>query len=288
MILRVISVEDWAEIRRLHRAEGVSVSEVARRLGISRNTVRAALASDRRPQYERALRPTLADGIEAQVRALLVEFPRMPATVIAQRIGWTHSLTTLKDRLRQIRPEYVGIDPVDRVVYQPGEIAQCDLWFPETPVPVAAGQQRILPGAGDDVGVLPVPDRDDAALAPRRGPALGHAGLISGLGRVTKTLVWDARRRSVAPGSSRLRRRRSPARSPRRSSWPRPGIRSSKAWSSATTGSSRPRSCRGRRFASPADFNDQWIRRSAWCIGSGWGGTTTCASTPTTTRSTRG
>jgi hypothetical protein len=29
--------------------------------------------------------------------------------------------------VRQLRPEYVGIDPVDRVVYQPGEIAQCDL-----------------------------------------------------------------------------------------------------------------------------------------------------------------
>jgi hypothetical protein len=31
--------------------------------------------------------------VEAQVRALLAEFPRMPATVIAERIGWTHSLT---------------------------------------------------------------------------------------------------------------------------------------------------------------------------------------------------
>ena len=39
----------------------------------------------------------------------------------------------------------MGIDPVDRVVYQPGEVTQCDLWFPETPVPVAAGQARVLP-----------------------------------------------------------------------------------------------------------------------------------------------
>jgi IS30 family transposase len=37
---RVISVEDWAEIRRLHRAEGVPIKEIARRLGIARNTVR--------------------------------------------------------------------------------------------------------------------------------------------------------------------------------------------------------------------------------------------------------
>ena len=40
-------MEDWAEIRRLRRAEGESISEIARRLGISRNTVRSALASDR-------------------------------------------------------------------------------------------------------------------------------------------------------------------------------------------------------------------------------------------------
>jgi hypothetical protein len=72
--------------------------------------VRAALASDRLPKYVRAPRPTLADGVEAQVRAQLAEFPRMPATVIAQRIGWQHSMTTLKDRVRAIRPEYVGID----------------------------------------------------------------------------------------------------------------------------------------------------------------------------------
>ncbi|PPJ01083.1 hypothetical protein C5E51_34900 [Nocardia nova] len=30
-------MEDWAEIRRLYRSEGVSISEIARRLGIARN-----------------------------------------------------------------------------------------------------------------------------------------------------------------------------------------------------------------------------------------------------------
>ena len=43
---RVISVEDWAEIRRLHRAEGMPIKAIARRLGISRNAVRRALAKD--------------------------------------------------------------------------------------------------------------------------------------------------------------------------------------------------------------------------------------------------
>ena len=47
-------MEDWAEIRRLHRAEGVPIKEIARQLGIARNTVRAALASDAPPKYQRA------------------------------------------------------------------------------------------------------------------------------------------------------------------------------------------------------------------------------------------
>ncbi len=39
-------MEDWAEIRRLHRAEGLPIKAIVRVLGISRNTVRAAIASD--------------------------------------------------------------------------------------------------------------------------------------------------------------------------------------------------------------------------------------------------
>jgi transcriptional regulator with XRE-family HTH domain len=49
----VLSVEDWAEIRRLRRSERLSILEVARVLGISRNTVKAALASDGPPKYRR-------------------------------------------------------------------------------------------------------------------------------------------------------------------------------------------------------------------------------------------
>jgi DNA-binding transcriptional regulator LsrR (DeoR family) len=41
----VIKVEDWSEIRRLHRGEGMPIKGIARRLKISRNTVRSALAA---------------------------------------------------------------------------------------------------------------------------------------------------------------------------------------------------------------------------------------------------
>ena len=78
----MLSVEDWAEIRRLHRAEGVPVKAIARMLGISRNTVRAAIASDGPPKYERKPAGSIVDAVEPRVRELLRAYPTMPATVI--------------------------------------------------------------------------------------------------------------------------------------------------------------------------------------------------------------
>jgi transposase len=78
----VISVEDWAEIRRLHMSEGVSIKGIVRRLGVARNTVRAALASDEPPRYERERSGSLVDEFEPQIRVLLAATPSMPASVI--------------------------------------------------------------------------------------------------------------------------------------------------------------------------------------------------------------
>ena len=94
-------MEDWAEIRRLHRAEGMPIKAIARRMGISKNTVKRALAAEEPPKYQRASRGSIVDAAEPQIRALLKEFPEMPATVIAQRIGWDRSMTVLKARVRE-------------------------------------------------------------------------------------------------------------------------------------------------------------------------------------------
>ena len=86
--------------------------------------MRAALASDRAPEYSRPVRGSLVDAVEPEVRKLLRATPRMPATVIAEQIGWEHSITILKDRVRGLRPLYAGIDPADRLVHEPGVAAQ--------------------------------------------------------------------------------------------------------------------------------------------------------------------
>jgi DNA-binding transcriptional regulator LsrR (DeoR family) len=48
----VLSVEDWAEIRRLHFAEGLGIKTIAKRLGVARNTVRIAVRSGNRPHID--------------------------------------------------------------------------------------------------------------------------------------------------------------------------------------------------------------------------------------------
>ena len=79
---------------------------------------------------------SVADAAEPRIRELLAACPRMPATVVAERIGWSYSIRTLSGRVRELRPLYLPPDPASRTTYPAGEIAQCDFWFPDVVVPV--------------------------------------------------------------------------------------------------------------------------------------------------------
>ncbi len=184
-------MEDWAEIRRLHLAEGIPIKVIAKTRGLSRNAVRRALRAEGPPKYVRPPRGSLADAAEPQVRELLAAWPTMPATVIAERIGWEHSLTVLKDRVRELRPLFTPPDPASRTTYQPGELAQCDLWFPPVDIPLGHGQVGRPPVLVMVSGYSRVMD---AVLLPsRQSPDLlaGHWLLLQRLGRVPRALVWD-------------------------------------------------------------------------------------------------
>jgi len=190
----VLSVEDWAEIRRLHRAEGLAIKLIARTLGISRNTVRAAIASDGPPKYERKSAGSIVDAAEPRVRELLAAYPTMPATVIAERIGWDRGLTVLKDRIRELRPAYLPPDPASRTAYEAGEVAQCDLWFPPVSIPAGSGQVRrpvqlpvltMITGYARWLSAVLIPSRKAEDLFA------GWWQLIGALGAVPRALVWD-------------------------------------------------------------------------------------------------
>lgn len=186
----MISVEDWALIRRLV-AEGVPKRQVARDLGIGRATVDRAVASERPPKYERPAVPTSFDGFEVRVRALLAEHPQLPATVIAERVGWTGSITWFRDNVRRLRPDYRRVDPADRLVWSAGDAAQCDLWFPPVRIPLEDGTARLLPvlvmtcaHSRFTLGRM-IPTRKTEDLL------LGMWDLLQRLGRVPRRLLWD-------------------------------------------------------------------------------------------------
>lgn len=187
-------MEDWAEIRRLHRAERLSIKMIARVMGVSRNTVRAALASDAPPKYERRPAPSIVDEFEPRIRELLAVFPTMPATVIAERVGWKRGKTVFADRVRQLRPVYLPPDPAGRTSYQAGEIAQCDLWFPDVTVPVGYGQVR----TAVQLPVLTMVTGYSRWLSARLIPSRRAEDLFAGwwqhlavLGAVPRVMVWD-------------------------------------------------------------------------------------------------
>ena len=190
----MLSVEDWAEIRRLHRAEGLSIKMITRVMGVSRNTVRAALACDVPPRYERRPAGSIVDEFEPRIRELLRAFPTMPATVIAERVGWTRGKTVFADRVRELRPVYLPPDPASRTSYVAGEIGQCDFWFPDITLPVGYGQVRTPTQLPVLTMVCGYSRWLSAVLIPSRRAEDLFAGWwqhLNRLGAVPRVLVWD-------------------------------------------------------------------------------------------------
>jgi transposase len=190
----VLIVEDWAEIRRLYRAEKMPIKVIARVMGCSKNTVKSALASDAPRRYERAAVGSIVDEVEPRIRELLMACPTMPATVIAERVGWSRGMTVFTDRVRELRPVYLPPDPASRTRYAAGEIAQCDFWFPDIELPVGCGQVRTAKALPVLTMVTGYSRWLSAVLIPTRGAEDLFAGWwshIAGLGAVPRVLVWD-------------------------------------------------------------------------------------------------
>lgn len=178
---------------------------IAARLGVSRNTVAKAVSADGPPTYTRAPQDSGIKAVEPVIRALLRENPRMPATVLAERAGWSGSRSWFRENVARIRPDYAPADPADRISYEPGDQAQCDLWFPEVRIPVGAGNSRVLP-------VLVMVSSHSRFIMARMLPSrmtgdllAGMWELLCGLGAVPRRLIWDneagiGRRNSYAAG----------------------------------------------------------------------------------------
>jgi transposase len=254
-------LEDWALIRRL-AAEGVPKARIAERLGISRNTVARAVASSVPPKYER--KPVVATSFtpfEDRVRVLLAEFPDMPATVLAERVGWTGSSSWFRENVGRLRPEHRRLDPADRLVWDPGDAAQCDLWFPPRRIPLEDGTSALLP-------VLVMVSAHSRFICGRMLPTrqtpdllLGTWSLIERFGRVPRRLIWDnetgiGRRGRLAAGVAEFCGTLAT-----RVHQLKPGDPESKGVVERRNGFFETSFMPGRDFVSPADFNTQF---SSW------------------------
>jgi hypothetical protein len=260
----VITLEDWALIRRLV-AEGVPKARVAQRLGVSRTTVVKAVSSDAPPRYERRVAPTSFSPFEQRVRALLEDDPDLPATVLAERVGWTGSITWFRENVKRLRPEHRKIDPADRLVWEPGDAAQCDLWFPPRKISLEDGTAKSLP-------VLVITAAHSRFITARMIPTrktedllLGSWELIAQLGRVPRRLIWDNE-----PGIGRGQRRAEGVASFMGTLATRlvllpPKDPESKGIVERRNGWFETSFMPGRSFDSPLDFNDQfadWLSRA--------------------------
>jgi transposase len=142
----VVGVREWAEIRAMRAVEGLSIKEIARRTGHSRNTVRSALRNPEPPSYgPRSPRPSKLDPFKAKIHELLLDDGEIPSQVIRERIteaGYLGGKTILDDYVRELRPVFARPRTFQRTHYEPGELVQFDLWAPTEPIPVGHGHTR--------------------------------------------------------------------------------------------------------------------------------------------------
>jgi len=190
----LVDVEQWAELRREHFVRGVSIKELVRRTGLSRNTVRAALRSPAPPVYRRERAGSKLDPFKDEIHRLLASDAGLTGQRVRELIvplGFDGGKTIVDDYLREVRSFFVTPRTYQRTIYRPGEICQFDLWEPKNEIPVGHGQTRRAwvvvaclgysrAGAG-------------AVIFSKQTPELlfGIRRCLWSLGALPQTLVWD-------------------------------------------------------------------------------------------------
>lgn len=134
----------WAQIRHRYATVKISKRELAKQLGVSRGTVDRALEAERPAKYERKPAGSSFDAYAPQVRALLVQTPTMPASVLAERVGWTDSASLFRDKVRGLRPEYMPADPVDGWFMNRARRCSAICGFPMNHCPWGTGRRASL------------------------------------------------------------------------------------------------------------------------------------------------
>ena len=163
----MVGVEQWAEIRRLVLVEQRSQRQVAKSLGLARDTVARAVASDSPPKYERAVVVSKLDPFKEWICEQLRDDPSIQSLRLremAGEMGYAGGKSIFDDYVREVRPRFQVRRTFQRTIYRPGELVQCDLWEPRELIPVGHGQQRCFEDrrGGCDCNI----DHSQAVLLP--------------------------------------------------------------------------------------------------------------------------
>ena len=190
----MVGVEQWAEVRRMRRVEGLSAREIGRRTGLARDTVSRLLAAEEPPRYSRAPAGSILDPFKDWICEQLQADPKVPSQrlrELAAEIGYAVCKTIFDAYVREVRPRFLVKRTFQRTVYRPAELVQCDLWEPSEHVPVGYGQTRRgwvvtcqLCWSRAFAGTLVFSKEAPDILA-------GLARSISRLGVRAEKLVWD-------------------------------------------------------------------------------------------------
>ena len=143
----MIKLGELFMILELHR-QGVSVSAIARQLGIDRKTVRVHIAKGvAQPGYKaRPPRPCLIEPFAPYLRERIASFPTLTGRRLFRELrerGYEGGYSAVTDRLRELRPTQ---PPAFEVRYEtpPGEQAQVDFARFEVEFADEPGVKRIV------------------------------------------------------------------------------------------------------------------------------------------------
>ena len=180
-------------------ADGVSTSEIARRLGVNWRTAARLVAAAEPPSYSRAPAGSMLDPLEPVLRDLIDRFEDIKAPRVTEILrdehGYEGSVDLVRKRLARLRPR--SERPAQRTGYRPGQVLQID-WGEMPTRPRIAGRERrvyalvfSLPFSGAATAHFTFDMTIESFLE-------GHVRAFAWLGGVPRECVYDNLKSAVA------------------------------------------------------------------------------------------
>jgi transposase len=194
----VRSALEWAEAK-VMAADGVTKTEIARRLGINRRTAAKLVEATEPPSYWRASAGSMLDPLEPVLRKLIADWPEIKAPRVTEILrddyGYLGSVDLVRKRLAALRPR--SERAAQRTGYRPGQVLQVD-WAEMPTRPKIAGRERrvyalicSLPFSGAATAHFTFDMTVESFLE-------GHVRAFEWLGGVPRECVYDNLRSAVA------------------------------------------------------------------------------------------